>query len=65
MQREDHAGEKSQLQREIDFMSNEQNQSQLSIADLRSKLSKRNDELNTLKDGLNRQIQEVHSVFEQ
>ena len=35
------------------------------MADLRSKLKKRNDELNSLKEGLNKQISQVHSVFEQ
>ena len=36
----------------------------LSEADLKSKLSKRSDELNLMKESLNRQIQEVHGVFE-
>jgi len=54
--REDKAG----LQKELDFMSHEQNTKELQLSDLRSKLSKRSDELQSLKDGLNSQIQQVH-----
>ena len=49
---------------EIEFLKNEVNQAHLLAADLKSKLSKRTDELNFLKDGLNKQISEVHLLFE-
>ena len=44
---------KSGLQKELDFMSHGQNTKELQLSDLRSKLSKRTDELQSLKDGLN------------
>ena len=44
---------KAQVQKELEFMSHEQNTKELQMSDLRSKLSKRTDELQSLKDGLN------------
>ena len=47
---------KASVQKELEFMSHEQNTKELQLSDLRSKLSKRTDELQSLKDGLNSQI---------
>lgn len=47
---------KANVQKELEFMSHEQNTKELQLSDLRSKLSKRTDELHSLKEGLNSQI---------
>ncbi len=47
-----------------EMMRAELNQAHLQSADLKSKLVKRTEELNLMKETLNRQIQEVHGVFE-
>ena len=44
------------LQKELDFLGHEQNTKELQLSDLRSKLAKRNEELDSLKQGLNSQI---------
>ena len=46
------------------MMRSELNQAYLQNADIKSKLTKRSDELNLMKESLNKQIQEVHAVFE-
>ena len=48
--------ERNTLQKEIDFLTNEQNTKELHLGDLKAKLSKRGDELQSLKTGLNQQI---------
>ena len=57
--------ENSTLKKELEFMSHEQNTKELQLSDIRSKLSKRVEELDSLKSGLNSQIQQVHKQFEQ
>ena len=56
--------EKAELSKELEFMGHEHNTKELQLSDLRSKLSKRTDELQSLKEGLNSQIQQVHQAFE-
>jgi hypothetical protein len=45
-------------------MVNEQNTKELQISDIRHKLAKRSDELQSLKDSLNSQIKQIHEQFE-
>ena len=48
--------ENSKLKKELEFMAHEQNTKELQLSDIRSKLSKRMEELDSLKSGLNSQI---------
>lgn len=57
--------QKAELSKELDFMSHEQNTKELQLSDLKSRLAKRSEELQCLKEGLNTQIQEVHGQFEE
>ena len=57
--------EKSAVEKERDFLQNEQNTKELQLSDIRSKLKKRSEELAALKDGLNSQIRQVHETFEE
>ena len=53
------------MQKEISFLLTEQNQSQLLLSDLRDKLRKREDELQSLKQTLNTQLTLVDSQYHQ
>ena len=44
---------KHQLQKEIDFLTHEQNNKELQLSELKQKMEKRTDELSSLKAGLN------------
>jgi len=55
-QEEEFIAAKNSLQKELDFMSDEQNKKELFLSDMKTKLKKRSDELNSLKEGLNSQI---------
>ena len=57
--------EKNAVEKEREFLQHEQNTKELQLSDIRSKLSKRTDELASLKEGLNSQIQQVHASFEE
>lgn len=57
--------EKNVIEKEKDFLQHESNTKELQLSDLRTKLKKRGDELQELKDGLNSQIQQVHGSFEE
>lgn len=56
--------EKNAVEKEKEFLQHDSNNKELQLSDLRSKLRKRGDELQALKDGLNSQIQQVHASFE-
>jgi hypothetical protein len=45
--------EKSAVEKEREFLQHEQNTKELQLSDVRSKLKKRTEELQLLKDGLN------------
>ena len=57
--------EKLAVEKEREFLQHEQNTKELQLSDVRSKLKKRTEELQLLKDGLNSQIQQVHATFEE
>ena len=48
--------EKNCVEKEKDFLLHESNTKELQLSDLRSKLKKRSEELQELKEGLNQQI---------
>ena len=62
---EEMRAEKSAVEKEREFLQHEQNTKELQLSDIRSKLKKRTEELQLLKDGLNSQIQQVHATFEE
>jgi predicted nucleic acid-binding Zn-ribbon protein len=58
-EKEDWARKRREMQKELDFMTNEQNHKELELRELREKLRKREDELKDLKLNLNSQISTV------
>ena len=65
IQLEEVKAEKNAIEKEKEFLQHEQNTKELQLSDVRSKLKKRTEELSSLKDGLNSQIQQVHASFEE
>ena len=54
---------KRELQKEIEFLSNEANQRQIEFVDVKDKLKKREEEFKELKGCLNQQISNVYSEY--
>ena len=54
-----------ELQKEVDFLMNEQNQRELQISELKERLRKREDELKDLKSNLNSQITTVYEKYQE
>ena len=51
------------MQKELEYLMNEQNTRELEISDLRERLRKREDELKELKLNLNSQISNVYQEY--
>ncbi len=63
--REEWGRKRRELQKENEFMANEQNMKELEMSELREKLRKREDELRDLKSNLNGQISGVVEQYHQ
>lgn len=62
-EKEEISRKRRELQKELDFLTTEQNQKELEISELRDRLRKREDELRDLKLSLNTQIEGVYDQY--
>ena len=62
-ERDDLVRKKRDLQKEVDFLSHEQNQRELELVEVKERLRKREEELKEIKGSLNTQLQSVNNEY--